>query len=606
MTREELWEKAKLLPLSPGVYLMHGKSGKIIYVGKSRALKNRVSSYFAPSSHHRGKTARMVAAVDDFEVYLTSTELEALLQENQFIKQFTPHYNIKLKDGGGYPYIRISDGPYPDISMVWKRTATGRYFGPYSSAGVAKAIVETAKATFGIPTCGKDFPKDIGKGRPCLNYQIGRCIGVCRKGGVSQSEYAEIIAGATHFLRGDYSFLISELEQKMNKAAEHLNYELAARCRDMIRAVKRIGDKQQIVANRDIDCDTVGYYADELGAELVVLFIRRGAIVDRESFDFGADEIIDEQSLTGFLQHFYSVRGYVPPKVYVGYQAEDSELGLLSEYLTSLTGAKVSVCVPKRGIQKSLTETAATNAKELLLHARKVEEKRTGTLAEVAEFLHLPVLPDRIESYDISNSGTELASCGMIVMDKGRFAKRKYRSFNISEDITDDCTMLKEALNRRFDHGTDETGWEYPDLILMDGGVQQTLTCREVLSEHGLCIPVFGMIKDEHHKTRTLTDGESEIGLIRRQDLFVFFYKIQEEVHRYSLERMDVRRRKKVKQSSLTTVKGVGEAKAKALLTHFGTLQALKAATADDIAAVKGIKPETAQAIYNFLKEDKK
>lgn len=601
MTRQELWEKAKLLPLSPGVYLMHSKSGKIIYVGKSRALKNRVSSYFAPSSHHRGKTARMVAAVDDFEVYLTATELEALLQEDKFIKQFSPRYNIKLKDGGGYPYIRISDECYPSLSIAWRRTNGGRYFGPYSSASVAKGIIESANAAFGLPTCGKEFPKDIGKGRPCLNYQIGRCIGVCRRGAVSEKDYAETISSVVHFLRGDFAFLTKELEARMLKASDHLNFELAARYRDMIKAVKRLGDKQQIVADIDLDCDAVGYYADDLGAELTVLFIRHGAIVDRQNFEFGADEIIDEQALIGFLAQFYTRRGFVPPNIFLGFDIDDDEKKLLCDCFAEITSSQVNIAVPQRGIKKSLVETAERNARELLLHSRAVEAKRTGALAEIAEFLHLETLPDRIESYDISNSGTELASCGMIVLEKGRFAKRKYRSFNISGEINDDCSMLREALGRRFDHSSDENGWEYPDLILMDGAEQQVLVCREILAERGIDIPVFGMIKDEHHKTRTLTDGMSEIGLIRRQDLFVFFYKIQEEVHRYALERMDARRRKKVKQSSLTSVKGVGEAKANALLLHFGTLEALKNASTDEIACVKGINPETAKAVYDFL-----
>lgn len=601
MTRQELWEKAKLLPLSPGVYLMHGKSGKIIYVGKSRALRNRVSSYFAPSSHHRGKTARMVAAVDDFEVYITGTELEALLQEDRFIKQFSPRYNIKLKDGGGYPYIRMSDSPYPTLSTAWRRSGGGRYFGPYSSAFVAKGIIESANAAFGLPTCGKEFPRDIGKGRPCLNYQIGRCMGVCRKGAVSEKDYAETVASVTHFLRGDFAFLTRELEERMQKASDHLNFELAARYRDMIKAVKKLGDRQQIVAETSLDCDAVGYFADDLGAEVTMLFIRHGAIVDRQNFEFGADEIIDEQALTGLLAQFYTRRGSAPQNILLCFSPTDEDRALLCECLQPIAEGSLNIATPQRGIKKSLVEMAERNARELLLHSRAVEAKRTGALTEVAEFLHLDTVPDRIESYDISNSGSELASCGMIVMEKGRFAKRKYRSFNISGEINDDCSMLREALGRRFDHSDDENGWEYPDLILMDGAEQQVLVCREILAERGIDIPVYGMIKDEHHKTRTLTDGTGEIGLIRRQDLFVFFYKIQEEVHRYALERMDARRRKKVKQSSLTSVKGVGEAKANALLLHFGTLEALRSADAEAIAQVKGINPETANAIYGFL-----
>lgn len=602
MTREELYEKARLLPATPGVYLMHSKTGRIIYVGKSRALKNRVSSYFAPFAHHKGKTKRMVESVDDFEVYYVNTELEALIQENQFIKQYQPRFNIKLKDGGGYPYIRISDAPYPEISVVWKRTGGGRYFGPYSSAGVARQIVGSANATFGFPSCGKSFPKDIGKGRPCLNYQIGRCMGVCRKGGVSENEYAEAVDAAVHFLNGNYKSLLTEMQAKMEKASESLNFELAARYRDMIKAVAKLGDRQQVIANADIDCDVIGFFADDMGGEMLILFVRGGAIFDRETFEYGADEITDPSALIGFLQRYYTVRGFVPQKVCLSFDADDEDKQLLQSILTSICGKSVTVTNPKRGILKSLTDKAVENARDLMLHRRKVEEKQNNMLISLAEFLHLECIPDRIESYDVSNSGDEIASCGMIVLEKGRFAKRMYRSFNI-ENHTDDLSSLKETLRRRFAHGDDENGWHYPDLILMDGGTLQVAAAQEILDGYGLNIPVFGMIKDENHKTRTLTDGTGEIGLTRRQDLFVFLYKIQEEVHRYALERMDKRRRKTVKQSSLTQIKGVGEAKAKLLLESFGTLKALSEATPQQLAAIKGINAETADRIYLHFHE---
>ncbi len=597
MTREELYEKARLLPATPGVYLMHSKTGRIIYVGKSRALRNRVSSYFAPFAHHKGKTKRMVESVDDFEVYYVDTELEALIQENQFIKQYQPRFNIKLKDGGGYPYIRISDAPYPEISIVWKRSGSGRYFGPYSSAAVAKQIVFTASATFGFPSCGKTFPRDIGKGRPCLNYQIGRCMGVCRKGGVSEKEYAEAVDAAVHFLNGNYRSLAAELQEKMEKASESLNFELAARYRDMIKAITKLGDKQQVIANTYIDCDIIGFYADDIGGEMLILFVRNGAIFDREIFEYGNDEITDEADLTGFLQRYYAVRGFVPQKVCLSFEPDEGDRQLLQSVLTSICGKNVTVMNPKRGILKSLTDKAVENARDLMLHRRKVEEKQNNTLIALAEFLHLECVPDRIESYDVSNSGDEIASCGMIVLEKGRFAKRMYRSFNI-ENHTDDLSSLKNALGRRFDHGDDENGWHYPDLILMDGGMLQVAAAKEVLLERNIDIPVFGMIKDENHKTRTLTDGVGEIGLTRRQDLFVFLYKIQEEVHRYALERMDKRRRQTVKHSSLTQIKGIGEAKAKLLLETFGTLKALSEASESQLAAVKGINAETAKEIY--------
>ena len=605
MTREELLEKARLLPATPGVYIMKNKAGRIIYVGKSKALRNRVTSYFAPYQNHFGKTLKMVGQVFDFEVYHTRTELEALLLENQFIKQHMPRYNIKLKDSMGYPYIRVTSESYPKISYCHRRgNGKDRYFGPFSSVGVAKRIVETVQKTFLLPCCSREFPKDTGKGRPCLNYHIKQCVAPCVEGNITESEYNELFDEALHFLRGDYSSLQKKLGVKMEEAAEQMLFERAARYRDRIRALQKIGDKQQIVASPNTEADIFGIYTDDLGSALAVFFVRGGAIIDRESFFFGTDEIVNSGSLCSFMQRFYEAREFIPKKIYIDLALESGDRALLTEWLTASAGFKVAVTVPQRGEMKALTVRAGENAKQLLLHKRADEDKQNNFLVSLASFLQLSVVPDRIEAYDISNSGSDYITCGMVVIEGGRFAKKKYRTFNIKgSDAQDDCGALREALKRRFSHAEGQSGWERPDLILMDGGAGQVSAAGEVLSEYGLDIPVFGMVKDKHHKTRTLTDGEGELSLNKRQDIFVFIYKIQEEVHRFSLSRMDNRRRKTVKSSSLIKIKGVGEAKARALLEHFGTYAALKNATEEQLALVKGIDTSLAAEIYRELRK---
>ncbi len=603
MTREELFEKAKLLPATPGVYIMRNKSGRIIYVGKSKALKNRVSSYFSPYSDHRGKTKRMVESVNDFEVYYTLTELEALIQENQFIKQFQPRYNIKLKDGGGYPYIKLTNSAYPEFSIVYKRTAgNDKYYGPYSSHHVARDILETVRKAFALPTCGKEFPKDIGKGRPCLNYHIGRCCAPCVRGNVSAEEYKELVNRASALLKGDGKKLIAQLEEGMEIAAEGLNFELAAKLRDCIYAVKKLNDKQQIVCSPSVEADIIGVYADDLGSALSLLFVRSGAIVDRENFFFGADEIINSPNLVSFFQRYYELRGYIPKKIYIDFQLEQADNELFTEWLCEKAGFKVSVIYPERGDMRALAVRASENAKQLILHKRKNEDRKKDFLISLSQLLGLEVIPDRIESYDVSHSAGEYTSCGMIVLEHGSFAKRKYRGFNIKTvDDGNDLAALEECIRRRFTHDNDEEGWEYPDLLLIDGGENQVKRVKGVLYEMGISIPVFGMIKDEHHKTRTLTDGENEISLITRQDAFVFIYKIQEEVHRYSLSLMDAKRRNAVKKSSLTEIKGIGAKKANDLMLHFGTLAALKGATREQLLEVKGITEPVADAILEYF-----
>lgn len=597
MTRDELFEDAKMLPATPGVYIMHNSADTVIYVGKSKALKNRVSSYFAPYAKHNLKTSRMVASVFRFEVYHTKTELEALILENQFIKQYMPRYNIKLKDSSEYPYIRLSEGEYPTLSVVYERTDDGStYFGPYSSVTTAYSILSAARKSFKLPSCNKVFPRDIGRIRPCLNYHIGQCMGVCIKDNISKTEYLQRISDAAHFLKGDYYSLIKILEAKMLALSDGMEFEKAAKIRDIIASVKKISDKQHIVASPNVNADVFGIYSDEKGSAINVFFVRNGLIFDRECIFLSADELIDSGSVTSLVFRLYNNRGFVPKDIYIDFELTPDDRQLLSEQLSA---SKINIIHPKKGEKRQLCDRAAANAKDLILHKRETEEKQEKLALSLAEFLRLEVVPERIEAYDVSNSGNENIVCGMAVWEKGRFVKKKNRTFNMKTvESQDDYASMREAVRRRLGHT--EKDWEYPDLILVDGGVQHVSVIKDLLIEMGIYIPVFGMIKDEHHKTRTLTDGQNEVGLHTRQDLFNFFYKFQEAVHETAFGSMDAKRRKNLTSSSLLDIPGVGRKTVEILLKHFGGSKAIKTASFEELASIDGISRSTAQNIFDF------
>jgi excinuclease ABC subunit C len=603
MTREILFEQAKTLPATPGVYIMKNQSGTVIYVGKSKALRHRVSSYFAPYSKHSVKTEHMVNSVSSFEVYHTNSNIEALILENQFIKQYMPRYNIKLKDSRGYPYIELTSGDFPLLSVAHERkNQSSKYFGPYSSVTVAYSILGAARKAFRLPTCNRQFPKDIGKGRPCLNFHINQCMGLCIKGQVSKEDYNATISDAVSFLKGDYSKLLKTLEGKMTDFAENLEFEKAAKIRDIINSVKTISEKQHIVADENFNADVFGIYSDELGTAINVFFVRNGIISDRECMFFGKEELIDSSSLTSLLFRFYSLRGFVPDNILIDFDLLPEDRQLISEGLSD--SHKINVTTPKKGEKKNLTDLAVANARELILHQREKEGKAEKFALSLASFLKLEVVPKRIEGYDVSNHGDEHIVCGMAVWEEGRFVKKKYRSFNMKYvDGRDDYSSMREGIERRLNHTDGD--WEYPDLILVDGGQGHVNVIKSLIYEKGLDIPVFGMIKDEHHKTRTLTDGENEISLNKRQDLFNFFYKFQEEVHETAFGKMDKKRRKTLTTSSLTEIPGVGEKLSQKLLLHFSGLKGIKNATLEELIAIKGLPKATAEAIFNYFNTEK-
>jgi len=587
---------------------MKNAEGTVIYVGKSRKLKNRVSQYFQ-NSQKNIKTAKMVASVEDFDFFLCDTEMEALTLENVLIKEHYPKYNINLKDSKSYPYIKVTTGEvYPRLVVTRTRAADrAKYFGPYSGAGIAYNIVDTLSKTLGLPNCKRVFPRDIGKERPCIYYQIGQCMGTCRKD-ASKEEYDAAIGAALRVLGGDFALAQTELEKRMYQYAEQENFEAAAKCRDSIASMNQIAERQKVVSSPKADQDVVALFSNEKCSVISVFYIRSGMLVDKDEFVFSADEIISPEDIPSFLCGLYSRRVYIPREVLLYDAADEESIDALATLLSEKAEHKVTVHHPVRGELKKLCEMVYDNAAE---KAAKFEEslaRDNKMLAKLAALLRLEHLPNRIEAYDISNLGKEHITAGMVVAENGKLKKKDYRTFSIrTTDGIDDYGAMREALSRRIAHLADESGSyaEKPDLILLDGGAGHVGTVRALFAELGVDIPVYGMVKDEHHKTRALTDGENDISIAREQSVFVFVYSLQEEVHRYSVSRMDSAKRKTLKHSMLEEIPGIGPAKAKKYLKAAGGLAALRNADIGKMAEY-GIPQKDVAAILAFFKEKKR
>ena len=602
--RQKLLEKALELPLTPGVYLMRDARGKIIYVGKSRKLKNRVSQYFRGGDKSY-KTARMVSQVADFEYFLCDTEIEALALENTLIKQHTPKYNIRLKDAKSYPFIKITGETYPRLVFTRARESDkGRYFGPYSGASVAGTVLRTLQKTLALPTCKRQFPRDIGKERPCLYYQLGQCCGVCT-GNVTPEAYAERVKLAADILRGNSAATRRKVREDMNRAAENEEFERAAALRDTLFALENLSQKQSVVASPDTKEDVFGFFRDELGAAMSVLYVREGALVDRSEAVFSADEMLFESdAAVSFIYEHYRHRTDLPPRVLLSFTLEEQDRALLAESLSGLAGHKVAVHTPERGELRSLCELAVSNARERALAARRESEQSDETMVRLAALLALEVVPSRIESYDISNFGSEHKTCGMIVWENGKLKPSDYRTFRIKGVAgTDDYASMREALTRRFARLSDGEGSfsHLPDLILLDGGRTHVAAVKQVAEEMGVTAPIFGMVKDEYHKTRALCTEDEEISIARDNGIYTTVYRIQEEVHRYAVRRMSEAKRKTVKVSELEGISGVGKQKAKAILKHFGGLGGVKRASVEELMCVSGVGNALAKAIYHYF-----
>lgn len=601
----ELLNKANDLPLTPGVYIMKDKNGTVIYVGKSRKLKNRVSQYFQ-NSKKNFKTAKMVSAAEDFEYILCATEIEALSLENTLIKKYSPKYNIKLKDAKSYPYIKITDEEYPKIVFTRNRkNDKGKYFGPFSGASIAYSILDILHKFLGIPNCKRRFPQEIGKQRPCLYYQMRQCCGLCT-GKISKEDYSSLINCAANILRGNINSSVSMLEERMLAFAEEENYEAAAKCRDTIKALTSLNEKQSVVASPDVNADVFGFYGDDVAACMSVMYIRNGVVSDKADFVFNNEAITDSEALSAFLIEHYIDKEYIPKSVILSFELGDDDILAIEEFLLEKVNKRITVKKAERGTFKELATVVKDNATEKIRQLKLQNQKDESILISLAELLSLESLPERIEAYDISNLGGENITAGMVVYKNGHPSKNDYRLFNIKtvSGAPDDYASMREAIRRRIKHLKEDSSSsfaEYPDLMLIDGGKGHVSVVKEVLNEENIYIPVFGMVKDEFHKTRSLCTEQDEINIAREQAIFMLIYRIQEEVHRFTVDKVMKAKRSTLTHSSLEKIDGIGPAKAKRLLGALGSFTAVKKASEQELLAVKGISKADAAKIYQYF-----
>ncbi|HOO25476.1 MAG TPA: excinuclease ABC subunit UvrC [Clostridiales bacterium] len=618
MTKENLKrlrQKAMSLPKTPGVYLMKDAKGAVIYVGKAKALKNRVSSYFGSQEGLYVKVAKMVENVADFDYILTDSEFEALVLECSLIKQHMPKYNILLKDDKGYHYIRISREAWPTIRAVKQKTDDdAEYIGPYISSFAVTKPVDDALKIFKLPQCNKSFPADYKKSRPCLNYFINQCAAPCA-GKMTHEQYLEATEEAIAFLKGGSAKAVSGLRERMEEAAENLEFEKAARLRDTIKAIEKMNEKQKVVNAGTGEQDVFALVQGSAAADsrtakkacLAVLRFARGSLFDSEHFIIENPENLPE-ARHELLRSFYSMRDTVPQSILIDGEVEDKEL--IEEWLGSRVGRKVKISVPQKGRPQKLMEMCRANAAEKLAYSIGGAGKETAALDELARLLGLSSPPEYIEAYDISHTAGADNVAGMVVFKNGLPYKSAYKRFAIKGfQGQDDYASLAEVLTRRFNRYLEEkdtqTGFgRLPDLILIDGGLGQVNAVLPVLQSFGLDIPTFGMVKDSSHKTRAIAHGGGEIALSSKRSAFSLVSNIQNEVHRFAVDYHRKKHKSRSLSQTLTQIPGVGQARAKALLTHFRTMKALQAADVEDLAKVNGISPKLAQTVYDALRSD--
>ena len=602
MTRGELLEKANSLPLAPGVYLMHAKDGTVIYVGKAKKLKNRVSQYFQAGRGHNLKTHIMVDQVDDFETIIVGSEFEALVLENALIKQHMPRYNILLKDDKGYPFVRLSREAYPRFTMVSRVHSDGaRYFGPYGGRFETRAALDAIAGALRLPACRKKFPRDIGKERPCLNYHMGRCDGFCRPE-MTAEEYNRRMDMAVKILEGRTKLVTAELERDMEQAAEELRFEEAAALRDRIQAIQVLGKRQKVIAAVCADTDVWGMYLESKCC-YAVLHYQEGQLTGREAELFAASALDDPgEILSALLLQYYGGRSVLPKEICIPVAIEDQEV--LEQLLAEKAGHKVALRVPQRGERAQVLAMAADNAREEAERQTTQAERADKTLELLGRMMDLEEPPEWLESYDISNTGGEDIVASMVVFHGSKPAKDRYRRFRIKElnGRPDDYRSMEEVLTRRFTHymEKDKKFMPLPDVLLIDGGEQHAKVARRVSERFGLAIPIFGMVKDDRHRTRALvTPDGREIGIQASQAVFSLIGRIQEETHRFAITYNRQSHGKTVRGSTLDDIPGVGEARRVALLKHFKSLKAIREAALEELQAV--VPRNAAQAVYEHF-----
>ena len=619
-------EELKKLPRKPGVYIMRDDKDVILYVGKAINLHNRVRSYFRENIGRGPAIDQMVSLIARFEYIVTDSELEALVLENNLIKENSPKYNTLLKDDKTYPYIKVTVGEdYPRIlfSRTMKKDKS-RYFGPYTSAAAVKDTIELLNKLYQLRTCNRVLPRDIGIERPCLNYHIRQCLAPCQ-GYVSKEEYRQQVAGALEFLNGNYSPILKDLEEKMKKAAEAMEFEDAARYRDLLSSVRQVSQKQKITEGVGEDKDILALYQDETEAVVQVFFVRDGKLIGREHYYMThVPENNKPAILQDFVKQFYAGTPFIPRELMLQYEIEDAEL--IEKWLSERKGSRVYLKVPKIGSKEKLVELAAQNAKLVLSQDReklKREEGRTiGAVKEISDLLQLPLTGTaRMEAYDISNiNGFENVG-SMVVYEKGKPKRSDYRKFKIkSVSGPDDYACMREVLTRRFRHGMEESReleeqemdqeygsfTKFPDLILMDGGRGQVNIALSVLEELGIDIPVCGMVKDDNHRTRGLYYHNIELPIDTHSEGFKLITRIQDEAHRFAIEYHRSLRSKTQVRSVLEDIPGVGPARRKALMRHFKSLEEIRQATVEDLMEIPEMNERTAQEIVAFFASQKR
>ncbi|MBQ6067307.1 MAG: excinuclease ABC subunit UvrC [Clostridia bacterium] len=607
---KELHKKATALPEQPGVYLMKNRSGAIIYIGKAKNLKNRVSQYFGNVSGHTVKVRSMVENVHDFDYIIVGSEFEALVLECSLIKQNKPKYNILLKDDKGYYYIRHKTDGWQSISAVKQKADDGaEYLGPYTASEYVSNAVKQALDIYLLPHCGKTFPQDISKNaRPCLNFYIHLCAGACC-GKITEAEHNANVASALHFITDGKAETLKRLREEMARASEETAFEKAAKLRDKIKAIEKVTQRQHVVAKGAKDLDIFGAQSLNEKTCLCVLKFREGDLAAADTFIFDRIEQTAEE-YTDIISSYYAARGDYPSRVGVDIPSE--ELDLLRDFLSESAGRKVEVFTPKAGENRALIEMAHKNAQEKLARVLAFDDKKKAALHELQELLGLDRFPEYIESYDISNTGGEENVGGMVVFRNGRPLKKNYRKFKIkSFEGQDDFRSLAEVLDRRIgeyylDPDSGEGFGVKPDLILLDGGEGQVSAVKAVLEARGFDVPLFGLVKDGKHRTRAIAGVGREIAVNDNRSVFTLVSEIQEEVHRYAISFHRSRRDKNPLASSLTVIDGVGEARARKLMVKFKTVSRVADATMEELTSVPGIDRKTAENICEYFRAQKR
>ena len=600
MNFDELKDKALTLPLAPGVYIMRDKNDKVIYVGKAKKLKNRVSQYFQNTVSHTPKTRMMVGKIDHFDVIVAASEFEALVLECSLIKRYLPKYNILLKDDKGYPYVRLDmKEVYPRITMASRISDDGAgYYGPYGSRGITQDLIDAIRLTLKLPDCKKEFPRDIGRDRPCLNYHMNQCAGWCQEG-KNCTEYRALMEQARQLLSGNYRTVAEEVREQMLSAAENLEFELAANLRDRLNAVETLGQKQLVTAGTLADTDVVGYGETEAKACFAVLHFSGGNLLDKDYEIFSVPDD-KESAVSSLLKQYYLSRGLAPKHVLLPFEIEDAEL--FSQLLEQQFGRRPHLRVPQRGDNMKLVELAKKNAYEEAQRVTSREEKHHATLNLLGKMLAIDSLR-RIESFDISNiAGTDIVA-SMVVFEDGRPLKKDYKRFKL-EGLTDqdDYASMNQVVKRRFDHyRRGDSGFDCPpDLLLIDGGVNHARVAVEALNQLSLSFPVFGMVKDDRHRTRALVTPEgAEIRIDNQQSVFALVGNIQEETHRFAISYHRQLRSKRLRYSELDGIPGIGPKRKQELLKKFKSLTAIGQASVDELERL--LPRDAAAAVYQHF-----